>query len=76
MRVIALTCLAGILMAVEAAACPLCISETGKRVREGIFNAEFGHHLAAVMAPFAICLLLIALLHSGLPFRFIKPARG
>lgn len=63
MRVIALTSLAASLTAVEAAACPLCVSETGKRVREGIFNAEFGYHLAATMAPFAICLLLIALLH-------------
>lgn len=76
MRVIALTSLAASLTTVQAAACPLCISETGKRVREGIFNAEFGYHLTAITAPFAICLVLIALLHFGLPVQFNKPARG
>ena len=36
----------------SAWACPLCESETGERVRAGIFNADFGYNLAVTVLPF------------------------
>ncbi|WP_435018213.1 hypothetical protein TA3x_000162 [Tundrisphaera sp. TA3] len=51
-----------------ARACPLCVSETGRRVRAGIFDADFGYHLAATFLPFAVFLAIVALIHFGPPW--------
>ena len=49
-------------------ACPLCESETGERVRAGIFNADFGYNLFVSVLPFVAFLAIVALIHSGWPW--------
>ena len=52
--------------AMPAGACPVCQTETGRRVREGIFSgADLGPNLAATALPFLIFLGIAALVHSG-----------
>lgn len=58
---------AAVLGASPAWACPLCRSETGRRVREGLFDAHFGTNLAATLLPFPVFLAIIALIHFGAP---------
>ena len=55
-------------------ACPLCESETGQRVRAGIFNADFGRNLVVTLLPFPLFLGIIYLIHSGPPWP--KPGSG
>jgi hypothetical protein len=55
------------LMALQAHACPVCNSGTGKQVREGIFAADLGLNLAAAAAPFAICAVIVRLMSAGQP---------
>lgn len=52
--------LAALLFTSVAAACPLCDSATGDRVRAEI-RADFGANLLATTLPFAACLGLGAL---------------
>ncbi len=49
----------------SAWACPLCESETGERVRAGIFDADFGYNLAATLLPFPVLLGVAALIRFG-----------
>jgi hypothetical protein len=62
------------LWATSARACPLCVSDTGQRVRAGIFNADFGYNLAMTLLPFPLFLGIIYLIHSGPPWP--KPGSG
>ena len=48
-------------------ACPLCESETGERVRAGLFSADFGYNLVVTVLPFPVFLAIVALLHFGWP---------
>jgi hypothetical protein len=48
-------------------ACPLCRSDTGRRVRAGIFNADFGENLLVTLLPFLVFLAVVAWIHFGLP---------
>jgi hypothetical protein len=48
-------------------ACPLCDTDTGAQVREGILSASFIGNLVATLAPFIVLLLIIFGLHFGLP---------
>src|SRR5690349_5265967 len=48
-------------------ACPLCESETGERVRAGLFGADFGSNLAVTLLPFPVLLGIVALIHFGPP---------
>ncbi len=50
-------------------ACPLCESETGRRVRAGIFHADFGYNLLVTMLPFGVFLAILGLIH----FRPTRP---
>ena len=54
-----------------ASACPLCNTPTGQQVRAGIFDHDFGMTLLTVLAPFPVLLLVLAMMHFGLP-RFGK----
>jgi hypothetical protein len=49
-------------------ACPLCESETGQQVREGIFNDDFGVNLLVTLLPFPVLIAIVVLLHYGLPW--------
>ncbi len=49
-------------------ACPLCESESGERVRAGIFNADFGYNIAVTVLPFSVFLAIVALIHFGWPW--------
>ena len=56
---------------VSASACTVCDSETGQQVRAGVFGEGFWSTLAAVIAPFPVFIIAIALYNFGLPtFRF------
>jgi len=60
--------LVGFLLACSSAvACPLCHTETGKQVRSGIFDADFGFNLLITVIPFAIFLGIVALIYFGPP---------
>jgi len=55
-------------------ACPYCTSEVGLEVSAGIFNDDFGANLALMVLPFAIMVIVVALIHFGGPGR--GPAHG
>ena len=54
-----------LLCASIAAACPLCHTDLGRQVRDGIFGADFWPNLLSVLLPFPIFLSLAAALHYG-----------
>jgi hypothetical protein len=54
-----------LLCASIAAACPLCQTDLGQQVRDGIFGADFWPNLFFVLLPFPIFLSLAAALHYG-----------
>ena len=54
-----------LLCASIAAACPLCHTDLGRQVRDGIFGADFWPNLFFVLLPFPIFLSLAAALHYG-----------
>lgn len=61
-----LLALAGALLgAAPAAACPVCGSEAGRRVRAGIFDHDFGGNLLLTALPFAVLLAVAAVIHFG-----------
>ena len=53
------------LIAFQAHACPVCNSDTGKQVREGIFGSDVGLSLAAATMPFAICAVIVHWMSRG-----------
>lgn len=56
---------------IDALACPLCHSGTGKEVRAGIFGGgDFLFNLFVVVAPFPILALVVAWIYYGPP-RFL-----
>ena len=66
----ALTALAVLAAGTSAAvACPVCESETGQQVRDGIFNNEFGGRFLAMVLPF----LVVGAIHGGPPRRRVQP---
>ena len=54
-----------LLCASIAAACPLCHTDLGQQVRDGIFGPDFWPNLFFVLLPFPIFLSLAAALHYG-----------
>jgi hypothetical protein len=54
-----------LLCASIAAACPLCHTDLGQQVRDGIFGGDFWSNLFFVLLPFPIFLSLAAALHFG-----------
>jgi hypothetical protein len=52
----------------SANACPVCRSATGRQVRAGLFNEDFGFNLLASLLPFPIFLGIVAAIH-GVPGR-------
>ena len=51
----------------SALACPLCQSDTGERVRAGIFGNEFGGTLLAMVLPFLVISVVVGMIHGGPP---------
>jgi len=62
-------CVPMLAWAATARACPLCESETGDRVRAGLFDGDFGFHLMATLLPFPVLLAIVAVAYFGLPWR-------
>jgi hypothetical protein len=56
---------ATVLATPTAAACPLCHTETGAAVREGIFNSQFLPTALAVLSPFPVITAVVVALHRG-----------
>jgi hypothetical protein len=59
----------------SARACPLCESETGERVRAGIFDADFGYNLFATVLPFSASLAIVTSIHYGWPWAKGRPGQ-
>ena len=55
------------LTAAPTQACPVCDSETGKHVRRGLFNEDFGKNLLMTVLPFPILLGIVAVIYYGPP---------
>ena len=66
-RVLSAAAAAVLLRASEAAACPLCRSDTGRQVRDGIFDGAFGETLLAMLLPFLVISLVVGVIHGGPP---------
>ncbi len=62
------------LSASSASACPLCHTETGEKVRAGIFDDEFARNVLVTLLPFPVLAGLVALIHFGFPNP--KPSRS
>jgi hypothetical protein len=56
-----------------SAACAVCDSELGQQVRAGVFNVDFAPTTMAVLAPFPLFLLAVALVRLALP-RLMAPS--
>lgn len=52
-----------------ASACPVCDRETGRQVRAGLFDEDFGFNLLATSLPFVVFLGIAAAIHFELPLR-------
>ena len=57
-----------------ALACPFCNSTTAERVRDAIFNADFGYHLAVSAAPFPVLLGIVMVIYFAPSQREAKPS--
>lgn len=55
------------LLTSPATACPLCESETGRQVREGIFDDDFGNKVVLTLIPFPVLIGVVALIYFGPP---------
>lgn len=68
-RFTALTALlTSLTFATTALACPVCDSDTGQEVRDGIFNEDFLTDAAAVLLPVPVLIGIVMAIHYGLPF--------
>lgn len=50
-----------------AYACPVCDTETGRAIRDGIFDQDFFSNVCMTLAPFPIMLVLVGVMHISLP---------
>jgi hypothetical protein len=68
-RAAAFAVLFGVLLVSVSAtmACPVCHTETGKKVRAGIFSDEFVSNAAMTLLPFPVLIAAAALIHFGPP---------
>lgn len=53
-------------------ACTICNTETGRLVREGIFNHHFFINFIYTLIPFAIFTLIAIVTYFGLPLKLFK----
>jgi len=54
-----------ILPATRSVACPICLTEAGQQVRDGIFNTDFWFYLAGISLPFVCFFLIIYAAYQG-----------
>jgi hypothetical protein len=60
-------CAVAMTLPAAVAACPLCKSPIGDRVRAHIFNGDFGSHVIFALLPFLVVLAVVALVYFGAP---------
>jgi hypothetical protein len=68
-----------LILGAPCGACPVCDTGTGRQVRAGILDENFGRTLLAVALPFPVLLAVVAVVHFGWPpFRHqnIPPNEG
>src|SRR5215217_7510920 len=53
------------LQGLPAASCPICKGPTGRQVRAGLFDEDFGYHVLATVLPFGIFLGIAAAIRFG-----------
>lgn len=56
-----------LLASLPAQACTVCDSRNGHALRAGLFNGHFLHTLWLVLAPVPVFVLVVALVHFGMP---------
>jgi hypothetical protein len=54
-------------LAAPAAACPVCDSETGRTIRAGIFDDDFGANVLLTLLPFPVLAGVVVLIHYAFP---------
>ena len=64
---VAAAVVAAALVSPRAAACPVCDSDTGRQVREGLVDGDFARNALAVVLPFAAAGAVVAAVHFGRP---------
>ena len=60
----------------RAGACPVCDSDTGRQVREGLVDGDFARNALAVVLPFAAAGGIIAAVHFGWPLNRRRHGNG
>jgi len=48
-----------------AVSCPVCRGETGRQVRAGLFDRDFGYHVLGAVLPFGVFLGIAAAIRFG-----------
>ncbi|MFN3651283.1 MAG: hypothetical protein ACK47B_17040 [Armatimonadota bacterium] len=61
-----------VLFAAPAAACPVCATDTGIQVRQGIFDERFWRNALLLLLPFPVYLGLAVTLYHGLSANGIR----
>jgi hypothetical protein len=62
-----------------ARACPVCETEAGRQIREGIFGPAFGSNFLITIVPFAVVVALVRLVPRVLYFLYSgveRPSAG
>jgi hypothetical protein len=65
MKPLFVTVLLALSLAVPAAACPVCPSETGEQVRAGLLDRDWRSGVLATLAPFVVVFGVVAWIHFG-----------
>jgi hypothetical protein len=60
---------AGMLLSLQAQACPDCPEGIRKQVRAGIFDETFAQNVGMAALPFGVLAAITAAIHGGLPSR-------
>ncbi len=55
------------LPALPGNACPICETDTGQQVRQGIFDGSFGWNVFVTLLPFPILLGVVLAIYFGIP---------
>ena len=75
-KCVACAVVASALAGADAAACPVCDSETGRQVRDGLVDEGLAVNLLAVVLPFAAVGAVVAAVHFGWPLNRRRHGNG
>lgn len=67
LREVVVPLVVAIVLAVPAFACPVCATDTGQQVRQGIFDDRFWVNVLLILLPFPVFIGVAAGLYRGFP---------